>query len=357
MFRYAVKKMLNGFLVLLGVVFLVFVLFTALPGDAARMTMGQRADISTLNEINKELGLDKPRWEQLVLYLNDLSPVSIHENTKENETKYQYLKLFSIKNSCMVLKYPYLRMSYQNRKPVTQILAKALPNTAILAFTAIIFAIVLGISLGMIAALRQSTFTDRFIIFTSVAGISLPSFFIAIILQWLFAYVLHSITGLNLNGNFTEPDISGNLHIVWQNLLLPAICLGIRPIAIIAQLTRSSLLDVMKQDYIRTAKAKGLSPMQIIFKHGLRNAINPVLTAVSGWFAEMLAGAFFIEIIFGWNGFGKVTVDALSKNDFPVVMGSVLVAASIFVLINLLTDILYGIIDPRIRLNWIYSEK
>jgi peptide/nickel transport system permease protein len=351
MFSYAAGKILNGLLVLLGVVLLVFVLFTALPGDAARMTMGQRADVSTLQEINKEFGLDKPEWQQFVLYLNDLSPVSLHKNTEENELKYNYVRLVSLKNTCIVLKYPYLRKSYQNKKSVTQILGKALPNTAILAFAAIIFAVVLGISLGMIAALRRSTFIDRLIIFISVTGISLPSFFIAIIFQWLFAFVLHSITGLNLNGNFVEPDISGNVHIVWKNLFLPALCLGIRPIAIIAQLTRSSLLEVMKQDYIRTAKAKGLSPMQIIFKHALRNAINPVLTAVSGWFAEMLAGAFFIEIIFGWNGFGKVTVDALSKNDFPVVMGSVLVAASIFVVINLLTDILYGVIDPRIRLN------
>lgn len=144
------------------------------------------------------------------------------------------------------------------------------------------------------------------------------------------------------------PDIFGVTHLMWGNLVLPAITLGLRPVAIITQLTRSSMLDVLSQDYVRTARAKGLGYTKVVFKHALRNALNPVLTAVSGWFAEMLAGAFFIEMIFGWNGIGKLTVEALNKNDFPVLMGSVLFAASIFVAINILVDILYGVFDPRI---------
>ncbi|RBB93869.1 ABC transporter permease, partial [Pseudomonas sp. MWU12-2115] len=132
------------------------------------------------------------------------------------------------------------------------------------------------------------------------------------------------------------------------NLVLPALTLGIRPLAIITQLTRSAMLDVLDQDFIRTAYAKGLSKKSVIFRHALRNALNPVITAVTGWFAELLAGAFFVEYIFGWKGIGKVTVDALEKLDFPVVMGSVLVMASFFILVNLMADILYGIIDPRV---------
>jgi peptide/nickel transport system permease protein len=136
-----------------------------------------------------------------------------------------------------------------------------------------------------------------------------------------------------------------------KNLILPAITLGIRPLAIITQLTRSAMLDVLDQDYIRTAYAKGLTKKQVIWKHGLRNALNPVITAITGWFAELLAGAFFVEYIFGWKGIGKVTVDALEKLDFPIVMGSVLLTATIFVFVNILADILYSIVDPRIKLE------
>ena len=136
-----------------------------------------------------------------------------------------------------------------------------------------------------------------------------------------------------------------------QNLILPAFTLGIRPLAIITQLTRSAMLDVLNQDYIRTAYAKGLGKMKVIWKHALRNALNPVITAVTGWFAELLAGAFFVEYIFGWKGIGKVTVDALEKLDFPVVMGSVLISATFFIVINILADILYGVVDPRVRVQ------
>jgi peptide/nickel transport system permease protein len=135
-----------------------------------------------------------------------------------------------------------------------------------------------------------------------------------------------------------------------QNLILPAITLGIRPMAIIAQLTRSSMLDVLGQDYIRTAYAKGLGRTAIIWKHALRNALNPVITAITGWFAELLAGAFFVEYIFGWKGIGNVTVDALEKLDFPVLMGSVLITSFFFITVNILADILYGVVDPRVRL-------
>jgi len=136
-----------------------------------------------------------------------------------------------------------------------------------------------------------------------------------------------------------------------QNLILPAITLGIRPLAIITQLTRSAMLDVLDQDYIRTAYAKGLNKQKVVWKHALRNALNPVITAITGWFAELLAGAFFVEYIFGWQGIGKVTVDALEKLDYPVVMGAVLMAAMFFILINILADILYGVIDPRVRIE------
>jgi len=346
--KFILKKLGYGILVLFGVVCAVFFLFMALPGDPALLTMGQRTDISSIDAVNKELGLDKPKSVQFLLYLNDISPLSVHEDTKENQEKYKYTSLIHFGEKVFVLKFPYLRKSYQTQKSVSSIILEALPNTVVLAFAAILFAVFIGIFLGTVAAVAHQTWIDSSLLFVSVLGISVPSFFSAILLQWIFAFVLSSVTGLSMTGSFFMPDIFGNTHLMWGNLVLPAITLGLRPVAIITQLTRSSMLDVLSQDFVRTAKAKGLGYRNVVFKHALRNALNPVLTAVSGWFAEMLAGAFFIEMIFGWNGIGKLTVEALNKNDFPVLMGSVLFAATVFVVINILVDILYGVFDPRI---------
>ncbi len=348
MIAFIIRKLVYGFLVLSGVVCAVFFLFMALPGDPAMLTMGQRTDLGSIAAVNKELGLDKPKPVQFLLYLNDISPVSWHTNSIENKQKYNYVVVFSGSEKCLVIKFPYLRKSYQTQKSVTAIISAALPNTIVLAFAAIIVAIVIGILLGTFAAVAHQTWLDSFILFISVLGISVPSFFSAILFQWLFAFVLADYTGLSMTGSFFMPDIFGETQWMWANLILPAITLGLRPVAIITQLTRSSMLDVLSQDYVRTARAKGLGYSKVVFKHALRNALNPVLTAASGWFAEMLAGAFFIEMIFGWNGIGKLTVEALNKNDFPVLMGSVLFAATIFVFINIIVDILYGVFDPRI---------
>ena len=204
--------------------------------------------------------------------------------------------------------------------------------------------------LGVLSAIKKDTWVDKTSILVSIAGISAPSFFIAIIIAYLFGYILHDYTGLNITGSLYEIDeVTGEKYLVIKNIILPAFTLGIRPLAVIAQLTRSSMLDVLQQDFIRTAYAKGLSRKKVIFKHALRNALNPVVTAITGWFAELLAGAFFIEYIFGWKGIGKITVNALEKLDYPVVMGAVLISAIIFVAINILADVVYRIIDPRIK--------
>jgi ABC-type dipeptide/oligopeptide/nickel transport system permease component len=210
----------------------------------------------------------------------------------------------------------------------------------------------LGIPLGVAAAVKQNTWVDTSAIFGSIVGISAPSFFMGIIIAYVFGFLLSNWTGLHISGNWFEiDDLTGQKRLTLQNLVLPAITLGIRPLAIITQLTRSAMLDVLDQDYIRPAYAKGLSKRTVIWKHALRNALNPVITAITGWFAELLAGAFFVEYIFGWQGIGKVTVDALEKLDYPVVMGSVLIAATFFILINILADILYGVVDPRVRVH------
>ena len=229
---------------------------------------------------------------------------------------------------------------------------QALPGTIILASAAMLIAIILGIPLGVVAATKQNTWMDTSSVFGSIIGISAPSFFMGIIIAYLFGFVLSSWTGLHLSGSWMELDeVTGARRLSLQNLILPAITLGIRPLAIITQLTRSAMLDVLDQDYMRTAYAKGLSKRKVVWKHGLKNALNPVITAVTGWFAELLAGAFFVEYIFGWQGLGKVTVDALEKLDYPVVMGAVLIAATFFILVNILADILYGWVDPRVRIE------
>jgi len=227
---------------------------------------------------------------------------------------------------------------------------EALPGTLVLATAAMVLATILGIALGVLAAIRKNTWMDTSAIFVSVLGISAPSFFMGIVIAYLFGFVFSGVTGLHMTGSLFDTDPFLGRQLQLRNLILPALTLGIRPLAIIAQLTRGSLLDTLDQDYIRTAYAKGLSARTVVWKHGLRNALNPVITAITGWFAELLAGAFFVETIFGWKGIGKVTVDALEKLDFPVVMGSVLVSSFFFVLVGILSDLLYGLIDPRVRL-------
>jgi len=344
---YFLKKIFYAFLVLLGVVSLVFIMFQGF-GDPARMIVGQTGDKKTMDNIRKDLYLDQPKWKQFILYLNDVSPICIH--TKADIEKKELKGFFIGGDTRMGLKMPYLRRSYQTKKAVGQLLMEALPGTLLLAFAAMLFATVIGILLGVLAAVKKGSWMDTGAVFASIAGISAPSFFMAIIIAYLFGVVLHPYTGLHLTGSWFEIDeITGEKYITIKNLILPALTLGIRPLAIITQLTRSAMLDVLGQDYIRTAYAKGLRKRTVVFRHALRNALNPVITAITGWFAELLAGAFFVEYIFGWKGIGKITVDALEKLDYPVVMGSVLLSACIFIAINIAADLLYSRVDPRIK--------
>jgi len=347
MLRFIIKKLLYGLLVLAGVVVLVFFLFQGF-GDPARLVIGQTGDKATMDNIRKELALDQPKWKQFLLYVNDVSPIAVHSR---DEIQQKQLKgIFIGGDTKLAFKIPYLRRSDQTKKNVSEVLLEALTGTMVLAFTAMLIATVLGIFLGIVAAVKHNTWMDTSAVMGSVLGISAPSFFMGILLAYIFGFVLSRYTGLHMTGSLFDYDAFSGKQLQLQNLILPAITLGIRPLAIITQLTRSAMLDVMQQDYIRTAYAKGLSKRAVIYKHALRNALNPVITAITGWFAELLAGAFFVEYIFGWKGIGKVTVDALEKLDFPVVMGSVLVTATFFVLVNILADVLYSVVDPRVKL-------
>ncbi|MDG2330852.1 MAG: ABC transporter permease [Flavobacteriales bacterium] len=440
MFRYIIRRLFYGLLVLFGVVTIVFFLFNFKQGDPSLMLGGQNANKEILESIRHDLGLDLPLLLRYGLYLNDLSPVSVHNKNFNSShvyldsTKYSYVKLFDWSETrTAVLKYPYLRRSYSTDREVSDIIKSTLPDTAILAIASIVIATILGIFLGVFAALNKGSFLDNSSIVFGVLGMSAPSYLSGIIIAWvggnlwtevtslpmlpffflllglcfslflnfqkrirsevktrmqwsvvlemtvkgfllgmaiwLFGIILNGFTGLTIipgvssymelpgtglegTGVLAERDEwTRDYKYHWDRLILPAITLGIRPLAIVMQLTRSSMLDVMSQDYVRTAKAKGVSSFRVIFKHTLKNALNPVVTAVSGWFASLLAGAVFVERVFDWDGIGNQLVNSVLGEDLPVAMGITLVIAVFFVVINILVDVLYGFLDPRVRIS------
>ncbi len=381
MLQFVLQKSLYGLSLLFGVVSVVFFLFALNPADPARMMAGQFADAETLEGIREAYGLDKPVLERYGLYLEKLSPVSFNDG--------------------IALKSPDLGVSYNNARPVSEILAETIPNSLLLAGGAIGLALILGVVLGMVSAQNKDKPLDRFIISVSALGMAGPSFFVGMLVAWLFGFrwsqeiylpwivlillvgviawmvkpptnrVIHVIgfllavtgtifydygltlpgTGLPMSGSWREIHPFLGETIAPQHLILPLLTLGVRPLAVITQLTRNALLDVLSQDYVRTAKAKGLSQRRVLWVHALPMALNPVITAASGWFAGMLAGAVFVEFIFGWRGLGLELFEALQREDQPVVMGAVLFFAAFFVLINILVDVCYAWLDPRIRLK------
>lgn len=353
MTSYIIRKILYGLAVLWGVVTLVFFLFNIVPGDPVRMMLGQRADEADVQAIREELGLNQSVFKQYTDYLNDLSPISFYEN-ENGERKYDNFKSYCVIAEIgyvdVVLKTPYLRYSYQSKRSVGTILSEAFPNTLILAFVAITFALVLGVFIGVLAAVVNTDFVNKLTLFITTIGMSLPSFFAAILVAWLFGYVWESFTGLSMTGNLYSVDDYGNgAYLDLKNLILPAFTLGLRPLAVVVELTRTSLLEAMSMDYIRTARAKGLKQWRVVTVHALRNAMTPVVTAISGWFASLLAGAVFVEYVFDWKGIGVIIVDALDTFDFPVIMGAVLLIGFMLIIINIIVDIIYGILDPRVR--------
>ena len=355
---WILNKLFNMLITLFGVVSIVFFLFNILPGDPAQMMLGQNENSEQLKIIKQKYGFDKPILIQYFYYLNDLSPISIHSKEENNisfitEKKYDYILVSEFKKNKFVIKLPYLRESYQkNGVLVSEIIKNTLPNTVILAFSSIIIAIFLGLFFGIFSALYKNTWVDYFIQIFSTIGMSIPSFFSAIIFAWIFGYLLNEYTGLNMTGSLYELDDFGeNLTVQYSNLILPSIVLGIRPVAVISQMMRNSLLKELSKNYIITAYSKGLSKYKVIRNHAFKNSLNPVITALSGWFASMLAGSVFVEYIFGWNGLGKEIVDSLNTLDIPVLIGAVITIAFIFILINIFVDIIYSILDPKINLD------
>lgn len=308
MFSFLLRKLFYTIIVLLGVMTVSFFIVRQIPGDPIRVMLGQRADEKTAEALREQYGLNKPLIVQYGLYLG------------------------------RVLQGDWGRSLASNR-PVLEIIGERIKSTAILAIVAMAIATLLGILLGVIAAIKSNTWIDSLVMAIAQFGISLPSIVMAVLFMILFGLYLEWF------------PISGDIDRGIEYLFLPAVTLGIRPLAIIARVTRASMLDVMGLDYVRTAKAKGLAPLRIIIRHILRNALNPIVTTVSTWFAGLLAGAYFIEYLFNWKGIGSAAFDAIFKLDYPMIQGSVLLTAIIFVVINYLSDILYALLDPRVKIQ------
>jgi len=347
MLIFIVKRLLSGILVTLSVVVVISSIIYLAPVDPARLTFGQRSENSAIDDKRAALGLDKPLYIQMAYYLRDLTPVYLSCSATNNFRPQNVVAQLNLFACSFYVKKPYLRESYQSGRSVSSILGEVIPFTIILALSALLIASITGILLGFIAAINKDKFIDSFIVGVSTLGYSVPSYVSAIILAIVFGYLWSGWTGLNMQGSLIELDDLGDERLVLKNLILPAIALGIRPVAVITQLTRSSVLDIISQDYVRTAVSKGLIYRKVLERHVLKNSMNPIVTAITGWLASLLAGAFFVEYVFSYKGLGFTTVTALLNYDIPVILGCVIFVSLIFVLLNIIVDVIYIWLNPR----------
>jgi len=329
---YIIKRLLQIIPVILGVTLIAFALIHLAPGDPVRTMLGQHATQLEIDEIRAKYGLDQPLYVQYFIWLGD------------------------------VLKGD-LGRSILSHEQVTTEIASRFPNTIELAIAAMIFAIVIGVVAGIISATKQYSVADYSVMGIALFGISMPVFWLGIMLMMIFGVFLgwlpiggridlllpfQRITGFMVFDSIITLNGAALISVL-QHLLLPAIALGTIPMAIIARTTRSSMLEVLRQDFIRTERAKGLSERKVIYKHAIRNAMVPVVTVIGLNFGLLLSGAILTETVFSWPGVGRLVVDAVYARDYPLVIGCILVFALVFVIVNLITDILYTYIDPRIH--------
>ncbi|MDR7544775.1 MAG: ABC transporter permease [Armatimonadota bacterium] len=304
MLMYVVRRLLHLVPVLLGISFLVFLLVHLVPGDPVRVMLQDVGSPEQVERVRHQLGLDRPLAVQYASFL------------------------------ARAVRGDFGR-SIHTRRPVAAEIRFRIPYTVRMAVAAMLVAVVIGIVLGSIAAMHHQSALDYGTMVVALAGVSLPSFWFGLVLILVFS----------LHLRWLPPTGADSL----LHLVLPAITLGSGAAAIIARLTRSSMLEVLRQDYIRTARAKGVTDRRMVYRHALKNALIPVVSIVGLQFASLLGGAVIVETVFGWPGIGRLAVDAIFNRDIPVIQAVVLVAAAIFVLVNLLVDLLYGWLDPRIR--------
>ncbi len=302
--RYVLQRLGQSAVTLLGVSVLVFVILRVLPGDPARMLLPDGAPESAVTELNRQLGLREPFIVQYGLFLKSVARGDFGQ-------------------------------SFQYRAPALRVVLERLPATIQLTLAAMLITIVAGVSLGIFTAVRRGTRYDVAGTIVAVLGQSLPNFWLGIMLILLFGVALRWLPTSGFSG--------------WTSLVLPAITLAAFPMALVARLTRSSMLEILHRDYIRTGRAKGLAEGNVVFRHALRNAAIPVLTVIGLQIGALLGGAVITESVFAWPGMGKLIVDAIFFRDFPVVQTVLILSATVFVVINLAVDLLYTVIDPRIR--------
>jgi peptide/nickel transport system permease protein len=333
--RFIVRRLLLIVPILVGLSILVFVWIRALPGSPAESLLGERATPETVAQIERQYGLDEPIHVQY----------------------WRYVKRVAVDRD--------LGTSTRTRRPVTDELKERFPATVELALAAMLFSIVLGIPLGFIAAKRYGTIVDHASLVASLLGVSIPIFFLAILLKYVFAVELGWLPTVGRISvlidvphptNFYVLDalLAGDLEALWdvlQHLILPAVALGSIPLAIIARITRAAVLDVQNEDYVRTARAKGLAPRDVDVRHVLRNALLPITTVIGLQTGLLLSGAVLTETVFAWPGMGTWLVEAIDNRNYPVLQGGILFVALVFVFVNLLVDLSYALINPRIRVS------
>lgn len=314
MFEYIVKRLLLIPVTLLGIFTITFALLYIVPGDPVATIMGEKSDEVTRAAIEKQLNLDQPLYIQYGRYLGNIVQGDLGK-------------------------------SFQTRRSVNAAIMDAFPHTLALAVLSVIIMTLIGIPVGIISAVKQRTLLDRSVMIGAIAGVSAPNFWVGMIVLYVFIYNLRLFPM-----NPLETISAGFLPYIGY-LILPATVLGVRGVAIVARLTRSTLLEVVRQDYIRMARAKGLTERVVILKHALRNALIPVITYVGMDLAFLMGGAVVTETVFAWPGLGRLAVQALRQKDIPMVLGTVLFTSTVIVLANLLTDISYAVVDPRVKLG------
>lgn len=349
MTAYIIRRLLGLVPVLIGVTLLIFFLTRIIPGDPAIAMLGERAAPKLVERLRADLGLDRPLFLDVAKFQETGRLASLLDS--------QYFDYMAgmLKGD--------LGRSILTLVPVTQSLLHRFPATLELTLVAMLFAMALGIPAGMWAALRRGTLADTAVVLVAVAGVSFPVFWLGIILIYVFAVVLgwlppsgrlsNTVSIAPITGLYVlDGLLRGNLHAAWnaaRHLVLPAVALGTIPLAIVVRMTRSAMLEVLGQDYVRTARAKGLPELQVVRKHTLRNALLPVVTVIGLSFGTLLSGAILTETVFSWPGIGRWVYDAIAARDYPIIQGGVIFVATLFVVVNLLVDVSYTLIDPRIQ--------
>lgn len=349
-YNLIIQKGVIGLISILLVVAIISAIIYLAPVDPASVQFGQRVDPQAIELLRKNYFLDKSYSEQVWRYFEDLFPLQIIDTMDSRMADYSFAMIAIRKTKCLIIKWPYLRKSYSNGEPVIELIIQAVPSTLFLAGAAMLISIFLGLLLGAIAAIRHNSWIDHCLVSLATVCYAIPSYISAILFALVFGYIMQEYTGLPIQGSLFNMDDFGNERLDLRYLILPAFALGIRPIAMILQITRAAFLEILSKEYIRTAYAGGLTFQRILLKHVFPNAMNPIITIISGWLASLLTGAYFVEFVFNYRGLGDLTIQAMSQFDIPVILGTSIITVVIFVIINFISDILYTYLDPRIKI-------